>query len=176
MLAKRFCYTSLGILALALAHDFWNVSANAQASRSPSFDRVVARQLAIVDESGRERVILRVANGAPSVALTDTAGRLRAFLALKPDGAPLLTLNDASATTRAALQVTNDSALLTLANKAGKARAQFALAADTPMLSLMDEPGTLRASLVVGKNKENVAVAALTLFDKDASVIWQAPK
>src|SRR5207237_6490152 len=134
---------------LALSFHLGSMTAHAQSGRtgSETFERMTTRQLAVVDERGQERAILSMLGGSPSLRLNDGAGTLRAFVAVKPDGSPLITLGDAKGTVRAALQVTGGASFLTLADTAGKARAQVAVARDWPVVSLMDEAGALRASL-----------------------------
>jgi len=87
---------------------------------------------------------------AQQFELVDSQGKVRALLAMLPDGGPILALYD----------------------KGGKAAANLSLLpGESPMLALHDSGGKTRALLNVRPDGSPM----LALFDREGKVIWQAP-
>jgi len=108
------------------------------------------------DQDGKQRAALGVLpNNASGLSLFDKGGGPRAALSVVPDGAPRLELFDAG----------------------GGRRANLGLSAEgLPALQLEDK-GQPRAVLGAGSEGKRKAStpSSLLLFDKDGSVIFQAP-
>lgn len=78
---------------------------------APTFDVVRARQLSIVDDSGKVRALLRVGkDDSVALALMDKEGWTRASLALLPNGTPRLRLYEKLQQARAGLDIGPDGA------------------------------------------------------------------
>lgn len=76
---------------------------------APSFDTVRARELNILDVSGRIRAFVRVGeDDSVALALLDREGQTRASLALLPNGRPRLRLYEKRRDPRAGLEIGDD--------------------------------------------------------------------
>jgi hypothetical protein len=147
---KRLFYAGAGALCLALAFGVGVMSARAQNdARGAASNSIVARELVIVDEHGKKRIVMRTTNGKPALALIDTAGQIRAALVLSADGSPTLGLNAPD----------------------GKARAMLS-AAFGSALELSDSRGTTRVEVAVTSTDD----AAMALYDRRGQVAWNTAK
>lgn len=96
------CFSLLGMAVLLAATGF---------DAAPTFDAIRARELNILDSSGKIRAFLRVGkDDSVALALVDTEGRTRASLALLPDGTPRLRLYEQLQNPRAGLEIGPDGA------------------------------------------------------------------
>ncbi len=108
------------------------------------------------DEDGKQRVALGVLpNSASGLSLFDKGGAHRAALSVVPDGSPRLELFDPGGTRRANLALSSEG---------------------LPALQLEDkgQPRAVLGASSDGKRKGS-SPASLLLFDKDGSVVFQAP-
>jgi len=112
-------------------------------------EEVRARRFEVVDDAGKLRALLAVRpDGGPGLVLYDAAETNRAILFERENGEAYLGLCDAAGTTRASLSVTKDSQPgLDLYDAAGKVRARLTLAGGSPVLALADAAGNERATL-----------------------------
>ncbi len=154
--------------------------------------------LALYDPAGETRALLSLSVHGPSFSLWDAAGKPRAELTVTTRGPDLL-LSDAAGKTRAALNVTPRGPSLWLLDTAEKTRISLGLDTGSPVLALSDPAGNPHAVLTEGRlslqdaqqfkavvgvvgtkeidtgESRTTSAAAVTLFDKDGKVIWQAP-
>src|SRR5213594_3015532 len=116
--------------------------------------------------------------GGSQLNLYGDDGKDHATLSLAPDGTTGLIFHDQDGKQRAALGVLpNNASGLSLFDKGGGRRANLALSAEgLPALELEDK-GQPRAVLGAGSEGKRKASSpsSLLLFDKDGSVIFQAP-
>jgi hypothetical protein len=114
--------------------------------------------LSLKDAGGRERLVLNVPHdGAPSVMLNDMGERYRLFLGVDAQGDPEVSLWDGEAKVRIALGVRLGMPRLLIADRTMRERAVLGIAA-----------------VGKGDTPEWTTESALTLFDADGRVIWQA--
>src|SRR5881628_736342 len=117
---------------------------------------VTRTALVLADRKQRNRVTLGVLpNNASGLSLFDKGGSHRAALSVVPDGSPRLELFDAG----------------------GGRRANLALSGEGLPALQLEEKGQPRAVLGAGSEGKRKAStpSSLLLFDKDGSVIFQAP-
>lgn len=163
---------------------------------SPTSRTVEAERFVLKDARGTIRAQLTVLTdgGGPVLGLADKDGRVRAFLSLLSDGAPLLALSDTEGKARVTLGFDQGVADLTFLDRAGKRRVQLAFGPDLARLVFSDQGEKVRAALGVGPDgvptlglfdKDGHPRAGLSLHadgepglvlaDKDGKVIWKAP-
>jgi len=141
---------------------------------------VTARQLTIVDESGKPRAVLAVSGDDAGLTIYDSNGKPRAALSLAEgraglklasgheqpqvnlhagmDGAELL-FQDASGKERASLGVVRDQPALLLRDAAALPRAELTARDNGGRLLFRDENGKLRASWVSSREKTELSFA-----------------
>jgi hypothetical protein len=147
-------------------------------------DVVTARQLNLVDDTGRLRGVLsgRDERGLASVAFYDPQGQVRGVLGAQEDGTPVLWLLDAGGQRRLVAEVQGDDALLIVGepdgrngmlaslggnpvfslSDAGRSRLQMQLAGDgAPSLALSTSQGQRGAGMVVDSSDAPV----VTLYE-----------
>ncbi len=90
---------------------------------------------------------------ARNFVLRDEAGKVRAALAMRPDGSPGLAFFEKDGRVRLSLDLGPDGPAVNLMNGIGKPHAALAMRKDgTPGLGLFDESGQVRASLDLYRN------------------------
>src|SRR2546422_786079 len=112
-----------------------------------------------------------------ALVLADRKQRNRVTLGVKPDGSPSLTLADKEGRTGALVDVVDEGSRLELFYAGGGRRANLALSAEGLPALQLEEKGQPRAVLGAGSEGKRKAStpSSLLLFDKDGSVIFQAP-
>ncbi len=136
-------------------------------------------QLNLYGDDGKDHATLSLApGGATGLIFHDQDGKQRAALGVLPNNASGLSLFDKGGSHRVALSVVPDgSPRLELFDAGGGRRANLALSTEgLPALQLEDK-GQPRAVLGAGSEGKRKAStpSSLLLFDKDGSVIFQAP-
>ncbi|HEV3109462.1 MAG TPA: hypothetical protein VGY99_03130 [Candidatus Binataceae bacterium] len=111
-----------------------------------------ATNIALVDEQGRERVVVKLVDGRPVLVFSDehrlpsgdVVSTSRLAIGILHDGTPSLEIADSNGRQRASLAVTaGGSALLELMAKNGKAHISMSVGADGPSaLTFFDEMGS----------------------------------
>lgn len=110
-----------------------------------------ATNIALVDEQGRERVVVKLVDGRPVLVFSDEhrlpsgdiVSTSRVASGILHDGTPSLEIADSNGRQRASLAVTaGGSALLELIAKNGKARVSMSVGTDGPgAVTFFDEIG-----------------------------------
>ncbi len=136
-------------------------------------------QLNLYADDGKDHATLSLTpDGSTGLTFHDQDGKQRVALGVLPNSASGLSLFDKGANHRATLSVVSDgSPRLELFDPAGVRRANLALSSDgLPALQLEDK-GQPRAVLGAGSDGKRKASSpsSLLLFDKDGSVVFQAP-
>jgi hypothetical protein len=118
--------------------------------------RIRATNLALVDEQGRERAVLKLIDGRPIFALSDeyrlplgeTVSTSRVAIGILQDGAPGLELTDPNGKKRIAVAVAaNGTSLFELHARNSKARIALRMTADGMLtLQSFDDAGNPRAN------------------------------
>jgi hypothetical protein len=139
------------------------------------------RNLIVVDEHGKPRIVLEVANLGPRLTLKDENGQGRAELLDSMQG-PSLSRADENGQLLADFATRKDGTTLELQDENGKRRAELASDKDGPALSLEDEYGRTRAvfgetSLATSDTGAtvNTGPSAITLFRTDGPTDLGAP-
>lgn len=191
------------ILGLALLGTM-AVSLMGQASPAPTKIRAVsveARELLLSDDQGRLGVRLAVGDGGGSaLRMFDRTGRLRAALAILPDGSSSsVSFVDERGSPRVTVGLLQDAPTVLLTDQATKARMMITAEADgsprvrlfdasgverltlglffqgaTPALVLLDANRTVRAVLG-GVPSAPQADIAVVLYDATGRLQWAAP-
>jgi len=132
---------------------------------------ITARRLAIVDESGRERIGLGVDSaGHPELHLRDGHGRVRASLAIGDNGHAALQLFDGAERRRALLAVRHDGfGELALLDRAGAVRAVLGAAGDDAVSYLGLRTDSTYAVVLEGRE------VSQSLWDEAARLAWSMP-
>jgi hypothetical protein len=116
------------------------------AAEKTTLDRVETRELALVDAEGRLRATLAVRpDGSPGFALLDSDQTVRLSLDLASDGRSSMNLHDSAGTTRSALSIRDNG---------------------TPGLGMFDSRAVLRASIDLGTD----ASGGMHLFDEQGVI------
>lgn len=136
---------------------------------------LVAGMSLFVMGQGETRDVKKVVE-AEKFILRDAQGKIRAGLALNPDGALRLLLADKAGKPRADLSVLDDGrAGLSLIDKNGVIRAGLTLLpTGAPDFGLADAKGNVRVGIGFDKRDNAPAIA---VYDKDKSKmpVWRAP-
>ncbi len=132
---------------------------------------IMARRLAIVDESGRERIGLGVDSADhPELRLRDEHGAVRASLAIGDDGHAALQLFDGAECRRALLAVRRDGfGELALLDRTGAIRAALGAAGDDAVSYLGLRADSTYAIVLEGRE------ASQSLWDEAAHLVWSTP-
>lgn len=144
-------------------------------SRERQTDVLSARMVELVDQDGRTRVALGLAEGVAALGFTDEKGRVRGGLTLTPHGfalgfvdergqkrvelsltdqGPRLAFFDKAAVERVLLSLDGDSSGLALNDKQGENRVTIGLSeqeGEGPLVALADGAGRIRAGLCVAQ-------------------------
>jgi hypothetical protein len=120
-------------------------------SRTINADRVVTREVQLVDASGRARAVLNVTpDDLARLSFLTTSGKRRLAMGVLADGESAVGLYDAQGRVRIGLNVPlDDSASVHLVDKTGRNRANF-------------------VQLPNGK-------ASFEIFNEDGHLVWSAP-
>src|SRR5213076_2814706 len=136
-------------------------------------------QLNLYGDDGKDHATLSLApDGATGLIFHDQGGKQRAALGVLPNNASGLSLFDKGGSHRAGLSVVPDgSPRLELFDAGGGRRANLALSGEGLPALQLEEKGQPRAVLGAGSEGKRKAStpSSLLLFDKDGSVIFQAP-
>ena len=102
-------------------------------------DVVTARQVNLVDDSGRLRGVLsgRDERGLASIAFYDPQGQVRGVFGAEDDGTPVVRLLDTGGQRRLVAEVQGESALVVVGEQDGR-NGMLASIGGTPVLSLAD--------------------------------------
>jgi hypothetical protein len=127
------------------------IAAERQQGKTLTADRIVARELLIVDPAGRQRAVLNVApDDLARLSFLTTSGKRRLAMGVLADGEAALGLYDAQGRVRIGLNVPlDDSASVHLIDKSGHNRANF-------------------VQLPSGN-------ASFEIFNEDGHLLWSAP-
>lgn len=172
---RRLRITSLGWLAAAVvAAMLWTGAQRAQSQTAA----VSARRIAIVDQKGKERIIMALdSNNNPAIWLRDDAGKDRMFMGFgKLAARPLIELSDEAGRPRltVGLSPDRDTPQVVLLDENGKQRGFLGFSASgtaTPELDLADDHGTDRIALGWGP----AAKPGLVVSDPSGKTVWSAP-
>ena len=136
-------------------------------------------QLNLYGDDGKDHATLSLApDGATGLIFHGQDGKQRAALGVAPNNASGLSLFDKGGSQRAAMSVVPEgSPRLELFDAGGGRRANLALSAEGLPALQLEEKGQPRAVLGAGSEGKRRAStpSSLLLFDKDGSVIFQAP-
>jgi len=147
---KRLFYASASLLMLALAYHLGAMTTQVQAAdrSTGTLDKVVTRELVVVDEQGATRASLRTMNGGTWFMMSDK------------DGEPLLSMMAQRGHTASIMMYDDDGAL------------QMILSTDFrgPDLSLID--GTGQPRVTMGVDVDNTPHIAL--LGPKGGQVWQA--
>ena len=160
-----------GLAAAVVMMVLWAGARQAQ-SQSASLS---ARQVILVDESGRQRIFLASdTNNRPGIWVRDEAGKDRlvfGFGTQRPT--PQFTLSDEMGRTRAnaGFSLERADSQLTLSDAAGTTRAYFGFGVQlrTPQLVLNDERGKDR--VYAGWTRDGTAI--IDVVDDSGNVVWK---
>lgn len=153
-LKRAMRYNRILLAVVLLAAAAMTVAVAMTAGKSVSHENIIkASGFILVDEKGKERAILAMGGGEPSLELRDENEKLLASLSILFDE-PILSLHGADANCNycAVLGVFENGPGLRLIGENGKSRASLAMAGDSPLLGLVDEKGNIRAGLSVFKD------------------------
>lgn len=137
-------------------------------------DVVRAKRFELVDDTGKMRALLAMhPDGSPGLWLLDTAGKARGGLFVATDGRPTLSLYDAAGEPLAMLGVLPDGSWgLWLVDATGTPRAALGVRPNgTSGLALSDAAGEARALLATSADGS----PDLQLRDAAGQVLWKAP-
>jgi len=136
-------------------------------------------QLNLYGDDGKDHATLSLApDGATGLIFHGQDGKQRAALGVAPNNASGLSLFDKGGSQRAAMSVVPEgSPRLELFDAGGGRRANLAVSAEGLPALQLEEKGQPRAVLGAGSEGKRRAStpSSLLLFDKDGSVIFQAP-
>jgi hypothetical protein len=135
-------------------------------------------QITLAAQDGSDRVTLRnLADGQTGLFVHDPSGRERLAMGVNPQGPAGMSLFDRHGTHRAALSINSDEApQLLLFDAAGGRRAVLALTEDGVPGLRYEEKGRTRALFgAQGDKVRSTGPAALVLYDKDGTILFQAP-
>lgn len=133
-----------GALSLGLLLAFFLLGAIVHRDEQQVSNEILARRFVLVDQDGRRRAGLGIADGAAILSLIDATGVPRAAFGAAANGAPSLTLFDDRARAAVTLRLTADRASgILLDDEAGRTRAALGLLPDgSPILALADADGS----------------------------------
>jgi hypothetical protein len=162
-----------GVAAAVLIAVLWLGARQAQSQQ----DSLSARALVLVDDEGRQRVVLGSdTSNRPGIWLRDDTGKDRIWFGFgAPRGTPQLALNDETGRLRLAtgFSVERGDTQVALFDAAGTPRGYlgFGLQLRTPQLVLDDEHGKDR--VYAGWTQDGATI--LHLVDDAGTVVWRAP-
>lgn len=167
---KRRLYSVLcGSIAVMTVLVFLGVFVQYASSQSPV---VRTRRVEIVDSGGKNRIVLGVESGSPTLMLFDHLGKQRAGMFILPDGDPALGLADGTGRIRIGLGVRRDgSPTLALRDAAGKVRVEMDFNSERPVLRFLDGSGQVRLGIAVTSDGS----AGIQIYDPAGRVLFQAP-
>jgi hypothetical protein len=152
-------------LAVAIAGGFlgamlWNqlfaprsvLAAERQQGKTITADRVVTRELLIVDPAGRQRAVVTVTpDDLARLSFFSPSGKRRLAMGVLADGEPAVGLYDTEGRARIGLNVPLD---------------------DSASVHLVDKSGRARANLVQLPNGNST----FEIYSEDGRLLWSAPK
>ncbi|NSW76063.1 MAG: hypothetical protein HPY68_04680 [Candidatus Atribacteria bacterium] len=153
-------------------------------------EMIQARTFVVVDEEGRPRITLGVAENIPMLTILDEEERTRIGLGMSAKGWPSLIMLDEKEKTCVLLGISE----LKMFDAEGDPRLSLGLWKDMPMLWMRDEKENIRAlfavddivgpGLVLSDSHQTPRLRLgvsdkgfpqITLGDENKNVIWQAP-
>lgn len=127
------------------------VAAEAQQGRTINADRIIVRELQVIDASGRQRAVLNVTpDDLARLSFLTTSGKRRLAMGVLADGEAAVGLYDAQGRVRIGLNVPLD---------------------DSASIHLVDKTGRNRANLVQLPNGKST----FEIFNEDGHLVWSAP-
>lgn len=136
-------------------------------------------QIGLYGNDGKERAAMRhLPDGSTGVFLADGEGRERIAMGIRPSGATGLSLFDRKGTLRTAMStVADDSPNLVLFDAGGVRRASIGLGSDGSPGIRFEDKGRARMSLsaTAGERAGAPGPPAFVLYDKDGTILFQAP-
>ena len=103
------------------------------------------RTLRIVDDAGKDRIVLTAEPKVPDMTFLDPSGQSRLTLDIAEDHKPVLLFSDAgSKSSCLSLAIDNGSPLLELVDPATRKRVSFSVPKGGPMIRVFGEDGKLR--------------------------------
>jgi hypothetical protein len=138
-------FFAVGILSAFFLVPLVSLQAN---GKNGNFDTVTAKKIAVMDDTGKVRIIMSANKRRTTVGILGAAGKVRIAMALTSKGDPILSLNGGNEKPRATL---------TSSRKNG------------PSLILFNEAG--KADALIMSRKKNGGGALMMLKGKDGKVI-----
>jgi len=137
-------WRSVGILALSLA-----TVVAAVAMADPPAKELRVETVRIVEQNGRERIILTAVPGVPDMTFLDPSGHTRLTLDIADDNKPMLVVSESGqAKGRLTLGIENGSPMLQLYDRDGVRRVTLGVPKDIgSLIRIYDEGGKLQARL-----------------------------
>ena len=127
------------------------IAAERQQSKTVTADRVVAREILLIDPAGRQRAVLSVTpDDLARLSFLTTSGKRRLAMGVLADGESALGLYDAQGRVRIGLNVPLD---------------------DSASVHLVDKTGRNRANFVQLPNGSS----SFEIFNEDGHLLWSAP-
>jgi hypothetical protein len=131
-----------GLMLVALA-----IVAVAGAMAQPPARETRVETLRIVQQDGRERIVLTAVPGVPDMTFLDPAGNTRLTLDIADDSKPVLAISESGAARgRLTLGIENGSPILQLYDREGTRRVTIGVPRDVgALIRIYDEEGKLQA-------------------------------
>ncbi len=127
------------------------VAAEAQQGRTITADRIIVRELQVIDASGRQRAVMNVTpDDLARLSFLTTSGKRKLAMGVLADGESAVGLYDAQGRVRIGLNVPLD---------------------DSASIHLVDKTGHNRANFVQLPNGKS----SFEIFDEDGHLVWSAP-
>jgi hypothetical protein len=127
------------------------VAGEGQQGKTVTADRIVAREILLVDNDGRQRAVLAVTpDDLARLSFLTTSGKRRLAMGVLADGESALGLYDAQGRVRIGLNVPLD---------------------DSASVHLVDKTGRNRANFVQLPNGNS----SFEIFNEDGHLLWSAP-
>lgn len=128
-------------------------------------EAVLTKNLAITDENGKTRMLLRASDKGAGVLLTDKDGKMRVFLRIEDSTGPLLSFHDANENPRAVIGAYEDGAKLEFAGPDGKLRVSVGEDKGDSGVKVYNNKGDKRAALVLNDTFGKLSGPYLAMWD-----------
>jgi hypothetical protein len=134
-------WRSVGIVALALA-----IIVAAVAMADPPAKELRVETLRIVEQNGRERIVLTAVPGVPDMTFFDPSGHARLTLDIADDNKPVLVISESSqAKGRLTLGIDNGTPMLQLYDRDGARRVTLGVPHEGGLIRIYDARGKFQA-------------------------------
>jgi hypothetical protein len=128
------CWRIGGVFFLSLA-----ILVAAVAMSDPPAKELSVQSLRVVDQEGKERIVLTADPKVPDMIFYDPAGKSRLMLDIADDHKPVLSFAEAGSESRLTLGLEDGTPMLNLFDQAGKKRVAFGIPkAGGPVIRVMD--------------------------------------